>query len=121
MYQTLDFNDFRDAFEKQRPDSFSYDGLQILFDYLEDEYPDYELDVIELDGIYNELCHNDFILSSSYDYITQSYFDDFVEENGESDKDGIEYSYADLDIESIIRENFNVIGDNDDCYVVVNE
>lgn len=42
MYQTVTFNDFRDAFD--RLDNFSYDGARLLFDYLDEM--DIELDVI---------------------------------------------------------------------------
>ena len=53
MYQTINVYDFRDAFTlANRKDQFSYEGLGILFDFLED-YEDqtgqsYELDVIAL-------------------------------------------------------------------------
>ena len=51
MKTTLSVYDFRDAFRKAgRAEQFSYDGLEILFDYLEqyeeDTGSDYELDVI---------------------------------------------------------------------------
>tara|TARA_R110002074_G_scaffold91403_1_gene199961 strand:+ start:436 stop:732 length:297 start_codon:yes stop_codon:yes gene_type:complete len=36
MYDTVNFNQFNDWFEKQRPDNFSYEGRKALFDYLED-------------------------------------------------------------------------------------
>lgn len=53
MKTTLSVYDFRDAFKKAgRAEQFSYDGLKILFDYLEqyeeDTGTEYELDVIGL-------------------------------------------------------------------------
>lgn len=36
MKTTVQLSDFRDAFQRVRPDNFSYDGLEVLFDYLED-------------------------------------------------------------------------------------
>ncbi len=53
MKQTINVNDFRDAFtEYGRNDNFSYDGLRALFDYLEDYEEDtgeeMELDVVAL-------------------------------------------------------------------------
>ena len=36
MYQTIGFCQFTDAFNSIRPNNFSYDGLQVLFDYLEE-------------------------------------------------------------------------------------
>lgn len=49
MRTTLSFEDFRDAFRAHnRLDTFSYDGARILYNYLEQLDPDYELDVIAL-------------------------------------------------------------------------
>lgn len=53
MKQTINFNQFHDAFHNMnRGDNFTYDGLRALFDYLEqcEEETDYEmeLDVIAL-------------------------------------------------------------------------
>ena len=52
MKQNVYFSTFRDAFEKLRPYNFSYGGLEILFEYLEecqkDTGEEYELDVIAL-------------------------------------------------------------------------
>ena len=46
MYQTIGFNDFYDAFQKTRPENFSYQGLKVLYDYLEEMDGGTELDVI---------------------------------------------------------------------------
>ena len=50
MKQTINnASQFRDAFrDAGRQDQFSYEALELLFDYLEDVHPDYELDVIGL-------------------------------------------------------------------------
>ena len=52
MKQTVNFYDFRRAFESIRPDNFSDSGLSALFDYLEayedDTGEELELDVIAL-------------------------------------------------------------------------
>ena len=50
MYQTINVSQFRDAFrDAGRKDQFSYTGLEILYDYLEENFDEkYELDVIEL-------------------------------------------------------------------------
>lgn len=50
MYQSVSFSSFVDAFKGLRPENFSYDGLSILFDYLED-YEDQTGETIELDVI----------------------------------------------------------------------
>jgi hypothetical protein len=52
MKQTVDFYDFKRAFEQIRPDNFSREGLSVLWDYLEqyenDCNEELELDVIAL-------------------------------------------------------------------------
>lgn len=64
MKQTLDFNDFRNAFwSHNRTDNFSRKGLELLFDYLE-EYEgltgeEIELDVIALCCDYSEEAAQD--------------------------------------------------------------
>jgi hypothetical protein len=55
MIQTVNVSDFRDAFRAcGRKDQFSYEGLGILFDYLEEIDPDFDLDVIALCCDYSE-------------------------------------------------------------------
>jgi len=47
MKQTINLAKFRDAFHQaDRGTQFSYEGLEVLFNYLEEIDPDYELDVI---------------------------------------------------------------------------
>lgn len=58
MKSTVDFYEFRSAFERIRPDNFSREGLSVLWDYLE-QYEDdcgveLELDVIGLCCDFNE-------------------------------------------------------------------
>ena len=70
MKQTIDLYAFRNAFYKMgRKDQFSYDGLEILFDYLEEVEQDtgeeMELDVIALCCDYAESTIDDLI--SEYD------------------------------------------------------
>lgn len=52
MKQTVDFYQFRNAFEEIRPNNFSYQGLRCLFDYLEafemDTGEELEFDVIAI-------------------------------------------------------------------------
>ena len=58
MFQTINFSQFCDAFKSLRPNNFSYDGLQALYDYLEsyecDTEKGLELDVIALCCDYTE-------------------------------------------------------------------
>ena len=49
MKTTLSVYDFRDAFVRAgRKDQFSYEALGLIYDWLEDNDPDYDLDVIGL-------------------------------------------------------------------------
>jgi len=52
MHQNVNFTDFHTAFKQLRPNNFSYEGLQALFEYCEDYERDsgepQELDVIAL-------------------------------------------------------------------------
>jgi hypothetical protein len=53
MYQTITKSDFRNAFHYMgRDNQFSYEALDLLFDYL--DYADYELDVIAICCDFNE-------------------------------------------------------------------
>lgn len=50
MKKTINFNDFHSDFMAIRPDNFSYEGLRVLFDYLE-EYEEETGEEIEFDVI----------------------------------------------------------------------
>lgn len=58
MYSTISKSEFRDAFKDYNRDNFSYEGLGVLYDYLEDLYvdggEDYELDVVALCSEFTE-------------------------------------------------------------------
>ena len=50
IYQDITKSDFRDAFHNMgRADSWSYEGLGALYDYISENMGDYKLDVIALD------------------------------------------------------------------------
>ena len=58
MKQTINLYEFRRAFEQLRPDNFTYDGLEVLFEYFElleeDTGEEMELDVIAICSEYSE-------------------------------------------------------------------
>jgi hypothetical protein len=66
MFQRVSLSDFRDAFRAHgRRDQFSYDGLRVIFDWLE-EYEDstgspVELDVIAICCDYAEMTPEEVI------------------------------------------------------------
>jgi len=55
MKQTIGLSQFTDEFQAIRPDNFTYEGLQVLFDYLEEVDPDLELDVIAICCDFSEM------------------------------------------------------------------
>jgi len=69
MKQSVNFSTFQLAFESIRPDNFSYEGLSILFDYLEQLEQDcdfeMELDVIALCCDFSEDHYTD--VAANYD------------------------------------------------------
>ena len=65
MKQTINLSQFRDEFQSIRPNNFSYEGLEILYDYIDEMIPDYDLDVIGLCCDYSESSIKELI--DSYD------------------------------------------------------
>ena len=97
MIITVDLPRFRDAFRITRPDNFSYDGVTVLFEYLEEleEATDHpiELDVIAL------CC--DFSEFENFDELQENYPD--IE-----DMDDLQdhTTVIDIDGDSFIIQNF---------------
>ena len=68
MKQTITFSDFRDAFRLlDRAEQFSRPGMQVLYDWLEDFDPDYEIDVIGLCCEWYESSASEIIAENSLD------------------------------------------------------
>ena len=84
MKQTINLNQFRDAFQAIRPDNFSYEGLEVLFNWFEElDYcgePETELDVIAICCEFSEeepdeIRHNfgvDYRGSELLEYLNQN-------------------------------------------------
>lgn len=67
MIQTLSEHDFRQAWaNSERANSFSYEGLGLLFETLEELSPDYELDIVELDCEYAESTIEELVNDYGY-------------------------------------------------------
>ena len=61
MKTTVSFSDFVDGFTKlDRNDQFSYDGLKLIFDYLESEEEEIEFDPIDICCTYTEYTLDEF-------------------------------------------------------------
>ena len=100
--------DFRRAFQECRPDNFSYDGLKVLFEYLEE----YEMDIgeeLELDVI--GLCC-DFSESTFEDIAALYNVEIDINENEDEQKQQVidflqsEGAYVGETLNSIIYRNF---------------
>ena len=88
MKQTINLHQFRDAFQAIRPDNFSYEGLEVLFDWFEELEGDWaadcgtetELDVIAICCEFSEeepdeIRHNfgvDYRGSELLEYLNQN-------------------------------------------------
>jgi hypothetical protein len=99
MKQTITFSDFVGAFrDHDRYDQFGYQALEILYNYLEELDPDYELDVIAICCEYS-VDHADDIAAQ--------YAIDVTDTAGEPIED--EDERAEL-VESALNENTSVCG-----------
>ena len=74
MKQSINSYDFHRAFEQLRPDNFSYDGLNALYDYLEqledDMGEEIELDVIAICCDYSEMSYDEIISEYIYQEVS---------------------------------------------------
>ena len=97
IIQEVNLYQFRDAFVRAgRRESFSYEGLEHLFNYMEEYGTNYILDVIELCCNYNE---------SSYDQIAADFNVDLPD--CEDDEEELEYVRQYLEENTAIVAEFN--------------
>jgi hypothetical protein len=106
MKQTVSLTDFRDAFRTMdRKENFSYEGLEILFDYLEEMEQcgeELELDVIAL------CC--DFYENDTAT-IAQDYSID-LSDIDESDDDELKDA-----VREYLQDNTSLIGETDNSFI----
>jgi len=69
MIKTIDFYTFRDSFTGDRKNQFSYEALQLIFDYLEEVNPYWELDIIGLCCEFAEMTLTEF--NDAYGYASE--------------------------------------------------
>ena len=101
MKQTVNLSDFRDAFRAHdRQDQFSYEALELIFDYYEEMDEDMELDVIAICCDLSESTWLD--VAEAYDIDTDEYQDD----DGEIDEEKLEEA-----VREYLNENTSVIGE----------
>lgn len=103
MKTTVDFNDFRHAFNAIRPNNFSREGLEQLFDYFES----YEQDTgeeIELD-----------VIAICCDYVEQSWQN--IARDYDIDVEGLDDDEAKQHVMNYLCDNTSVIGESNGCFV----
>jgi hypothetical protein len=104
MKTTVYFSDFCDYFNKIRPDNFSYRGLRILFDYLEETDDDFELDVIELCCDFSE---SDYLtIAEQYDIELDPEMDEDYQKQQVIEHLEGEGAYVGDSIDGIVYRNF---------------
>ena len=92
---------FRDAFRQaDRQDQFSYEALNMLYEYFEDIDPDMELDVVAICCEYYEEC---------YEGIAKNYVIDL--EGCESEQDMIEA------VRDYLNDNTSIVGETSSGFV----
>lgn len=105
MKQTVDFQTFRDTFRAyDRVDQFSREGLELLFDYLE-QYEDETGQEIELDVI--ALC---------CDYTEDT--PENIAENYDIDLDGVDEDDIAQAVMDYLCDNTTVLGQTDSGAIV---
>lgn len=98
MKTTISVSDFRDAFARMgRKNQFSYEALGLIYNFLEDIDPDWELDVIAVCCDFDEQAPRD---------IAHMYGIDINEYGGDDDKILIE-------VREYLTERTCVVGDTD--------
>ncbi len=107
MKQTITLSIFRDEMQRIRPDNFSYEGLGVLFDYLEEMGDDLEFDPIGICCDFSQCSLKEFKDSYTDVAITSDMTD---EEKREAiaefiDMYGFWYAFTE-DGNEIIFENF---------------
>jgi len=115
MKQSINSYDFHRAFEQLRPDNFSYEGLNALFDYLEQYEEDcdteIELDVIAICCDYSEMSYMDVVdqYMDESDIIEAFWVDNFSD---------IGQTELNEHILEWLQERTQVINVNDDTVII---
>jgi hypothetical protein len=77
MKQTVYLNDFRDAFHKMdRGTQFSYEAMELLYDFFEEVDPDFELDVIAICCDFEEA--GEALIRKAYDLEDKTDVEDYL-------------------------------------------
>lgn len=77
MKQTVYAGDFIDAFNAIRPNQFSYEALNLLYEFLDECDPDYELDVIAICCDFEEMDSEE--VRQAYDLEEDTDVEDYLQ------------------------------------------
>ena len=105
MKQTINLSEFRSAFHNMgRSEQFSYEALELLFNYLEKRDEDMELDVIDICCEFEE---------SDHDYIAKKYLDSASYDEYKN----LEFEDQSNEIIAFLEQNTVIIGETDHGFV----
>ena len=76
MKQTIGLSQFTDEFNAIRPNAFSYEALELLYDFFEELDPDYELDVIAICCDFEEA--GEALIRKAYDLEKDTNVEDYL-------------------------------------------
>jgi hypothetical protein len=111
MKQTIGLSQFQDEFDAIRPNNFSYEGLQQLFDYFE-SYEDDTGEQIELDVIAICCEYSENTINECLDYY------DIVDAEDKEDFELLS-DYEKLSIiQDWLAKHTSVIGTTDQCTII---
>lgn len=101
MIQTINLHDFRQAFHNMgRGEQFSYEALELIYDFFEENSPDSELDVIAICCEFEEMSIEQIIRSYSIDC------------------DEVEDDEIFSHVMDYLEEHTSVVGQIDECSIV---
>lgn len=108
MKQTLNLSQFRDQMNAIRPDNFSYEGLGVLFEYLDEMDSELEFDPIAICCDFSQCSLEEF--EQAYSQSIEIYHDTSQEDKKQIIQDYIEvngfwFAFVE-DGKEIIFENF---------------
>lgn len=102
MLMEIDFYQFEREFNDFKPNAYSREALKIVFDYYEEKFPDYPIDVIEL-----------------YHEIYESSVSELISENGIDidDIDNTDDTAKRDEVRKFLDDNTVILGETSEGFV----
>jgi len=108
MKKTINLEDFVNEFRAIRPQNFSYEGLEKIFDYLEEANSDMELDVIAICCDFSQCSLDEFLQAFPMIEFEDIHDDDTPKQNAIADyieKNGFWFAFV-HGANEVVFENF---------------